>query len=152
MLRRSEAGEALWRKILSTFPRTAGSPALTSGTNSQETGLTTCLSEKTGVLQLKVLGAIFWEDGSGAATLRLDPGCISRRGFLAEGWTSAAESADRFAQTPLRGNRLRSVTRRLSSGLIRQHFARQAPRASILMAPLLAMPDEILSRAQGKLP
>src|SRR5204862_6644516 len=79
MLRRSEAGEVLWRKILSTFPLTAGSPALTSSTNSQETGLTTCLSEKTAVLQLRVLGTIFWEDGSGASTLRLDPGCISRR-------------------------------------------------------------------------
>src|SRR5207245_10813234 len=136
--RRSGPGEALWRKILSTFPRTAGSPALTSGTNSQETGLTTCLSEKTGVLQLKVPGTIFWEDGSGAATLRLDPGCISRRGYLAEGWTSAAASADRFAQTPLRGKRSRSVTRRPARGLIRQRFSRPAARASTLRPALLA--------------
>src|SRR5437660_7486342 len=152
MLRRSGAEEALWRKILSTFPRTAGSPALTSGTNSQETGLTTCLSVKTGVLRLKALGTIFWEDGSGAATLRLDPGCISRRGFLAEGWTSAAESADRFAQTPWQGNRFRSATRPRSNGSIPRRIAHPVPRALTQVAPVLAMPDEILSRAQVKLP
>src|SRR5437867_1043039 len=151
-LRRSEAVEALWRKIRLTSQQIAGFPASISATSSQETGFTICLSAKTGVLLPKAQGTTFWEDGSGAATSPLPLDCISRHGCSAEAWTSGAASAARCAQTRSRGNRFQSATRPRSSGSIRWRFARRAPPASTPVAPALAMPDEMSSRGRGKFP
>src|SRR6266581_4652597 len=88
--RRLEEAEVLWRKIHSTSRRIGGFPASISGRDSRETGFMICRSVKTGVLLQKAHGTTFWEDGSGAATSRLDPVCTSRQEYWAEGWTSGA--------------------------------------------------------------
>src|SRR5438445_13217541 len=109
-LRRSEAVEALWRKIRLTSQQIAGFPASISATSSQETGFTICLSAKTGVLLPKAQGTTFWEDGSGAATspLPLDgfhaTGGWQRRGHPAArplvGARKRGRGASEFNQPP----------------------------------------------------